>query len=379
LTKAGKPTARHGMGLRWQVKYQVDGAEVDGGSFSNKTLARNKLVELESSVQRGAWVDPTDTTTITEWMRIHAATLSHAPGTAARLRIAIDKHVAPTPFGSRRLNKVRPSEAQAWATDRAKVLAPSTLALVVGYVRTAFRAARADMLMGRDPFEQVTMTRGSRERIVPLTSEQVDAISKAIRPQYRAMVLAQAGLGLRIAEVLALRTQDIDFLRRTVRVQYQVDRDTYELVAPKTSRSRRTLPLPSVVGNVLSESIREYRPSPAGLLFHTSTNRPYSQAQYRDANFAAAVRAVRETDPTLPVKTTPHDLRHHYASVLLAAGESVIAVAELLGHEDATLVLKVYGHLLPGREDHTRRAIDAAFAPKDDGPAQLHTAHRLPE
>jgi hypothetical protein len=29
---------------------------------------------------------------------------------------------------------------------------------------------------------------------------------------------------------------------------------------------------------------------------------------------------------------------------LLAAGESVVAVAERLGHENATLVLKTYGH-----------------------------------
>jgi hypothetical protein len=53
-------------------------------------------------------------------------------------------------------------------------------------------------------------------------------------------------------------------------------------------------------------------------------------------------------------------------SILLAAGESVVAVAERLGHEDATLVLKTYGHLMPDSEDRTRRAIDAAWV--SDGP-----------
>ena len=52
----------------------------------------------------------------------------------------------------------------------------------------------------------------------------------------------------------------------------------------------------------------------------------------------------------LPAGTTSHALRHHYASVLLAAGESVVAVAERLGHENATLVLKTYGHLMPDSE-----------------------------
>jgi integrase len=63
----------------------------------------------------------------------------------------------------------------------------------------------------------------------------------------------------------------------------------------------------------------------------------------------------------LPEATTSHDLRHHHASVLLAAGESGVAVAERLGHENATLVLTTYGHLLPDSEERTRRAVDAAW------------------
>ena len=47
--------------------------------------------------------------------------------------------------------------------------------------------------------------------------------------------------------------------------------------------------------------------------------------------------------------------------MLLADGESVVAVAERLGHENATLVLKTYGHLMPDSEGRTRRAIDAAW------------------
>ena len=50
----------------------------------------------------------------------------------------------------------------------------------------------------------------------------------------------------------------------------------------------------------------------------------------------------------------------------LAAGKSVVAVAERLGHENATLVLKTYGHHMPDSEDRTRRAIDTAWS--SDGP-----------
>jgi integrase len=77
----------------------------------------------------------------------------------------------------------------------------------------------------------------------------------------------------------------------------------------------------------------------------------------------------------LPAGVTSHDLRHHYASVLLAAGESVVAVAERLGHENATLVLKTYGHLMPDSEDRTRRPIDTAWS-TSDGPQTGHAPSR---
>jgi integrase len=42
-----------------------------------------------------------------------------------------------------------------------------------------------------------------------------------------------------------------------------------------------------------------------------------------------------------------HDTRHAYATSLLAAGLGSHAVAALLGHADASLVDRRYGHALP--------------------------------
>ena len=68
-----------------------------------------------------------------------------------------------------------------------------------------------------------------------------------------------------------------------------------------------------------------------------------------------------ETTAGLGRDVVPHDLRHWYASQLLNAGESVVTVADRLGHSNATTVLKTYSHLIDGQEDRTRRAIDEAF------------------
>jgi hypothetical protein len=46
--------------------------------------------------------------------------------------------------------------------------------------------------------------------------------------------------------------------------------------------------------------------------------------------------------------------------VLSAAAESVEAVAERLGHEIATLVLKTCGQLVPDSKNRPRRPVDGA-------------------
>ena len=277
-------------------------------------------------------------------------------------------------LGDRRIGKVRPSEAQAWVTDRAEHLAPRTLRGLVTLVRGAFNAAVLDHLAPANPFARVVLSKVASDRIVPLTVDQVAAVIAVIGPQYKAMVTTQAGLGLRIGELLALRVEDVDWLRRMIRVEHQVDRKTRELVAPKTARSRRSVPLPDVVSVALAEHIRKYPPTPDGLLFHTKTGRPYHHDWINNKTFVlAALKAG------LPKGTTSHDLRHHYASVLLAAGESVIAVAERLGHDNANLVLSTYGHLLPNLEDRTRKAVDAAWAAISEGPGEAVTAQERPE
>lgn len=350
------PTDRHGSGKRYRVRYLVDGRERSGGSFDRKLDADRRLIELQADLLRGQWVDPTNQTIVTELVRAHVATRIHKPRTAERAEGLIRNHLESTPLGGRRVVAVRPSEVQTWVTDRAQRMAPRTLRILVTLVQAAFNAAVLDHLVPASPFQRIVLPRVERERVVPLTVKQVTSVAAMVGARYRAMVITQAGLGLRIGELLALRVQDVDFLRRTVRIEHQVDRKTREFVPPKTARSRRSVPLPDVVSLALAEHMRVYPSAVNGLLFHTRDGLPYWHDWYGNKVFVkAALKAG------LPKGTTSHDLRHHYTSVLLAAGESVIAVAERLGHDNANLVLSTYGHLLPDSEDQTRKAVDAAW------------------
>jgi integrase len=200
---------------------------------------------------------------------------------------------------------------------------------------------------------------------VPLTVDQVRALADAVPPRCKAMILTQAGLGLRIAELLALRVQDVSFQFRTVKIETQLTQDGKHRVDPKTPRSKRIVPLPQVVSEALQAHMAEFPPAPDGSLFTTEHGNLYRQEHYGARIFAPAVRHAG-----LPIGSTSHDLRHAYASWLLASGESVVAVAERLGHENATLVLKTYGHLMPDSEDRTRRAIDGAWSETSQKPVK---------
>ena len=325
-------------------------------SFTRKVDADRFLAQVEADILRGQYVDPSDKTTVIEYARRWAAGRAHRPTTARRVASLIETHIAGTSLGSRRLAAVVPSEVQAWAADRAKVLAPSTLRNLVGLLRSIYSAAVLDRLVARSPVVRVSLPSARRERVVPLTVDQVRALADAMPARNRAMVITQAGLGLRLGELLALRVQDVDFAARLVRVEWQFAPQSKVRSEPKTPRSRRTVPLPQVVAAALREHLAEFSPADDGTIFTTRFGSPYRHDYYGSRIFGAAVRRAG-----LPKGTTTHDLRHHYASVLLMQGESVIVVAERLGHENATLVLSTYGHLMPDSEERTRRAVDEAW------------------
>jgi integrase len=364
--KDGSPTDRCDTGMRWQVKYRKDGREKDGGSFTKKGDAEKRRIEIESSMLRGRWVDHADKTTVIEWMRHWSSMQTHGKRTADRFERDIRNHVEGTPFGNCQLNRLRVSDAKMWLKSRRERLAPSTIRIIAGMVRSAIRAAIADHLLEDDPFASIDLPEIEDERVVPLEDDQVESLIDFVQPRHRGILVVQAGLGLRVGEALGLCLDNVDFLRREVRIRRQADPDTGELVGLKTKSSRRTIPLPERVAEELSVHIASFpvgkRPGHEGLLFHNSAGRPHWREHYHPRVFHPAVLALHKRDSAFPVDATPHDLRHYYATTLLDAGIDMVTVAEYLGHKDATLVAKTYGHRRPGQEYRIRDAIDAAFA-----------------
>ena len=60
----------------------------------------------------------------------------------------------------------------------------------------------------------------------------------------------------------------------------------------------------------------------------------------------------------LPEGVTFHTLRHTHATTLLMAGVDAKTVSERLGHSDVSMTLRIYGHVLPGRDEEAAMVFD---------------------
>lgn len=357
-TKDGKEL----FSARWREGGR-GGPQMRKRGFTSKRAAQRYADEQEADARRGLTPLRSDQT-VTEYARHWASTRPHRRTSAVKTAWIIESHIAPTKLGGMKLADVRKSHIQGWATDRAKVLAPYTMKKNLSTLRSIFQSAVHDRLVLTTPVVGISLPKADeRAKIVPLTTEQVDALAAAMPARYRAMVPVQAGLGLRVGELLALRVQDFNPLLRTVRIEWQFsnaekDENGWPVRAElKTKGSKRTIPLPKRVADAVAAHLAAYGPAADGTIFTNGRGRPVGSFYYVGDVFPAAVEKAG-----LPADATSHDLRHHFASELMASRKLTDKeIGELLGHEDGSLVQKTYGHVTANAADRALAAMNAIW------------------
>jgi integrase len=169
-----------------------------------------------------------------------------------------------------------------------------------------------------------------------------------------ASILAYAGL--RPGELRALTLQG--FRENTILVQRAANPDGSS--KPTKNRQHRTVRLLSA----LAQDVRDYkfaigRPPETALILLDDDGKPWDKSawqMWRADRWAPACRAVG-LDPV----PRPYDLRHSFASLLLAEGKQPIWCAKQLGHTLAVF-LSTYAHLIDEFEDRERIDADAEIA-----------------
>jgi integrase len=82
--------------------------------------------------------------------------------------------------------------------------------------------------------------------------------------------------------------------------------------------------------------------------------------------------------PGLPQGFRYHDLRHSFASLLIASGSDVKTVQARVRHASAKTTLDCYGHLWPDRDESTKAAVDAILSARFQAHADPVRAAKWP-
>ncbi|WP_433469576.1 tyrosine-type recombinase/integrase [Spirillospora sp. CA-128828] len=422
------PSAAHGRGARWQVRWYDLGGKQCSENFDRKEGKNPELhaeaywAKVQHELKADTYIDPSaGEVSLKDYAEqlIEFRTLN---GTSREnMRQALAKHVYPVIGGIELKTLSRtPSLVQAVVARMTKAkLDPVTIGTVMTHLGTVINCAIDDEKITKNPLKSkvVVIPKAPKRKIVPWTRAQIAAQRDALPGRYKTMVDAGAGLGLRQGEVFGLAPDDVEWLktrpkvhvRRQVKVMKNAEgKWVLVFAAPKYDKTR-TVRLSESVKQVLAEHIQRYPPlkvtlpwgDPEGdsvtveLIFTSGpveredgkkVRLPKAGALHRSwfsrciwkpaAIKAGIVDPAKEREPDAPPRdhNGMHALRHWFASVLLAGGEGIPAVSEWMGHSSPSITLDRYGHLLPDNEDRMTGLIDEALKPDhEQGALDVHS------
>lgn len=166
-------------------------------------------------------------------------------------------------------------------------------------------------------------------------AEYVTALLNEIVPYRRDDILLIVNLGVRRREPLTITPDRVKMTERSVRIE------KLDEVTLKTEGSERWLPMNDTVMSIFQRRLQGARPGQALFTEWGSGNRDLQAAWTRART--KLVTLNEKLDYQLPMELSFTDLRRTCCSMLKNAGVSLETCADLLGHEDISMVRMVYG------------------------------------
>jgi integrase len=271
-----------------------------------------------------------------------------------------DNRILPK-FGARKVGTLTRSDVQAWVGElHAAKLSPATVHHHYVALKKALRHALDDRLISYNPCDGVRLPKAHNAdgfKPVFLTAAQVENLADLLdfqRP-YGLLVRFAAYTGLRAGELTGLRIRDLNLKAGHVEVRQTLQHIAGEWVVgtPKSARSTRNVPL---VSRALVGDLREYllthprSGDPEALVWpgrnpgsHAVTyERVFDVASFRRNYLKPALRSL-----TMDDGMRFHDLRHTFASLMLAAQFPPYEVSRWMGHTNLATTDAIYAHLYP--------------------------------
>lgn len=332
---------------KWRARYRDSDGREHARHFGRKIDAQQWLESIVVDTATGRYVDPANDELT---LRTYYDEYKKRQLWVHRTTASVDQAIASTTFLDVSFGKLRVSHVEQWIREQSESLAPSTIRTRLTQVRGVIRGAVGDRKLREDVTAGVKPPKARRKQHA-MTIPSVGAVSRllgAVEDQYRPMFALCAYAGLRIGEACAVRLEDLDLDAGTLHVQRQVVRKEgggSELGPPK-AESERVVYLPADLVVMLREHID----------FWGVTDQLFWAAGRKLMTGSTADFRWRQAKERTGITCKIHDLRHFYASGLIAAGCDVVTVQRALGHSSATITLNTYAHLWPSAEDRTREA-----------------------
>jgi integrase/recombinase XerD len=221
-----------------------------------------------------------------------------------------------------------------------KDLSSRTIARHLSAVRNLFRFLLSEGLIASDPTEHLTSPKQwstipkflNRDQVDKLVAAPDAAKSSGIRDQ--AMLELLYATGIRVSELIHLRTSNVDLAQGLIRVTGKGNKQRIVPVHPEAIRSIQHY-LESSRALLLKGKLSPY-------LFVTARGGPMTRQA-----FWASIKTNGKKAGIFH-NLSPHVLRHTFATHLLEGGADLRSVQTMLGHSDLSTT-EIYTHVVRSR------------------------------
>lgn len=215
--------------------------------------------------------------------------------------------------------------------------AKSTIARRLAAVRSFFRFGQREGWLRTNPAKALRNPRKPRHLPHFLTTKEVGLLLSApctdsvLGVRDCAILETLYSAGLRVSELVGINDADLDLTSGLVCVRGKGRRERLALIGSFAARAlQRWLPLRRLAATEASGSNAPVFPNRFGRRLTTRSVARMLEKYLRQAN--------------LDLRTTPHTLRHSFATHLLDRGAEIRSVQELLGHK-SLVTTQIYTHM----------------------------------
>jgi len=350
----GEGSIYHRNDGRWAASISLeDGKRKTFYGKTRKEVQEQLKVALREQQQGLLLAGPQQTVEqfLTQWLEDHKGAIRIR--TYERYEELARLHILPA-LGHHPLQKLTPQHIQAFYTKKLKEgLPPTTVNLLHALLHKALDDAVRLSAVTRNASDAASAPSRAHYEIQPFSIEQAQQFLVAARGHsMEALFVLAITTGMRRGEILAIKWQDVQFERNMLQVRRIFTRqpgNRYIEAKPKTEKSRRSILLAPIVVALLKQ--HRTRQLEARL-------KAGSQWQERDLVFCTSLgtplnpnKVVDRFKTLLKRAGLPeirfHDLRHSAATILLSMEVHPKVVQELLGHNQISMTMDIYSHVLP--------------------------------